>query len=110
MLLREKRGISRWKQPLLAPKLSPTSSKVLIDTLSSAVTADSLEKMEEASKTVFNRVEDLVGRSDENHSDDKAEHQTTRDRLRRPSGSSRECKATSLNINLRYWKLSRSNT
>lgn len=55
--------------------------KVLIDTLGSAVT-DSLEKMEEASKTVFGRVEDLLLKSDENHSDGKAEHQLTRDQLK----------------------------
>jgi hypothetical protein len=54
--------------------------KSLIDALGSAVT-DSLEKMEEASKTVFIRVEDLVNKSDENHSDEKAEHQLTRDQV-----------------------------
>lgn len=54
--------------------------KSLIDALGSAVT-DSLEKMEEASKTVFVRVEDLVNKSDENHSDEKAEHQLTRDQV-----------------------------
>lgn len=54
--------------------------KSLIDALGSAVT-DSLEKMEEASKTVFTRVEDLVNKSEENHSDDKAEHQMTRDQV-----------------------------
>lgn len=54
--------------------------KLLIDTLGSTVT-DSLEKMEEASKTVFSRVEDLVSRTDENHSDHKTEHQQTRDQI-----------------------------
>ncbi|KEY66995.1 hypothetical protein S7711_05115 [Stachybotrys chartarum IBT 7711] len=54
--------------------------KLLIDTLGSTVT-DSLEKMEEASKTVFSKVEDLVTRTDENHTDHKTEHQQTRDQI-----------------------------
>lgn len=54
--------------------------KLLIDTLGSTVT-ESLEKMEEASKTVFSRVEDLVTRSDDNHSDEKAQHEQTRDQV-----------------------------
>ena len=55
--------------------------KSLIDTLGSAVT-ESLEKMEEASKTVFSRVEDLMAKTDERHSDGKAEHQVTRDQIK----------------------------
>ncbi|KAF4123624.1 DNA repair exonuclease SbcCD ATPase subunit [Geosmithia morbida] len=54
--------------------------KILTDTLGSTVT-DSLEKMEEASKTVFTKVEELVSRSDEAQADGKAEHEQTRDRL-----------------------------
>ncbi|KAL7762250.1 hypothetical protein ACKLNR_008785 [Fusarium oxysporum f. sp. zingiberi] len=54
--------------------------KLLIDTLGSTVT-DSLEKMEEASKTVFTKVEELVARSEETHTEDKAEHQQTRDQI-----------------------------
>ncbi|PKS11966.1 hypothetical protein jhhlp_001262 [Lomentospora prolificans] len=54
--------------------------KLLIDTLGSTVT-ESLEKMEEASKTVFDRVEELVNRTDENHNDDKAQHEQTRDQV-----------------------------
>lgn len=54
--------------------------KLLIDTLGSTVT-ESLEKMEEASKTVFGKVEELVSRNDEIHTEDKAEHQQTRDQL-----------------------------
>ncbi|CAK7567697.1 MAG: hypothetical protein SEPTF4163_005665 [Sporothrix epigloea] len=54
--------------------------KLLIDTLGSAVT-DSLEKMEEASKTVFTRVDDMVSKADENHSEDKVQHQQTRDEV-----------------------------
>ncbi|KAF4447948.1 hypothetical protein F53441_8577 [Fusarium austroafricanum] len=51
--------------------------KLLIDTLGSTVT-DSLEKMEEASKTVFTKVEELVTRNEETHTEDKAEHLQTR--------------------------------
>ncbi|KAH8892498.1 hypothetical protein GQ53DRAFT_746042 [Thozetella sp. PMI_491] len=59
--------------------------KSLIDTLGTAVT-DSMEKMEEASKTVFDRVEDMVTKADELHSDDKAEHQMTRDQVKEAIG------------------------
>lgn len=59
--------------------------KSLVDTLGTAVT-DSMEKMEEASKTVFERVEDLVTKSDENHSEDKAEHQLTREQVQEAIG------------------------
>ena len=59
--------------------------KSLVDTLGTAVT-DSMEKTEEASRTVFNRVEDLVTKSDENHSDGKAEHQKTRDHVQEAIG------------------------
>ncbi|KAI0884505.1 uncharacterized protein GGS22DRAFT_143581 [Annulohypoxylon maeteangense] len=55
--------------------------KVLIDTLGSTVT-DSLEKMEEASKTVFEKVETLYGKTEENHADGKNEHQMTRDHVK----------------------------
>ncbi|KAH6656449.1 hypothetical protein BKA67DRAFT_654786 [Truncatella angustata] len=55
--------------------------KLLIDTLGSTVT-DSMEKMEEASKTVFTRVDDLFSKSEENHSDDKNEHSITRDQVK----------------------------
>ncbi|KAI1496280.1 hypothetical protein F5X99DRAFT_82443 [Biscogniauxia marginata] len=55
--------------------------KVLVDTLGSTVT-DSLEKMEEASKTVFERVEFLYGKSEDNHADGKVEHQMTRDQVK----------------------------
>lgn len=54
--------------------------KSLIDTLGSTVT-DSLEKMEEASKTVFTRVEDIVLKTDDNHTENKAEHAQTRDQV-----------------------------
>ena len=66
---------------MLGSKAIAEELKSLIDTLGSAVT-DSMEKMEEASKTVFTRVEDLLVKSEENHSDDKAEHQLTRDTVK----------------------------
>ncbi|KAK4239185.1 hypothetical protein C8A03DRAFT_14390 [Achaetomium macrosporum] len=59
--------------------------KSLVDTLGTAVT-DSMEKMEEASKTVFERVEDLVNKSDEHHTDGKAEHQLTREQVQEAIG------------------------
>ncbi|KAI5926065.1 hypothetical protein F4810DRAFT_622330 [Camillea tinctor] len=59
--------------------------KVLVDTLGSTVT-DSLEKMEEASKTVFEKVEILYGKSEDNHADGKMEHQMTRDQVKEVMG------------------------
>ncbi|KAI1099102.1 hypothetical protein F4804DRAFT_337567 [Jackrogersella minutella] len=55
--------------------------KVLVDTLGSAVT-DSLEKMEEASKTVFEKVETLYSKAENNHAEGKNEHQMTRDHVK----------------------------
>jgi hypothetical protein len=66
---------------MLGSKAITEELKSLIDTLGTAVT-ESMEKMEEASKTVFTRVEDLLVKSDENHSDGKAEHQLTRDHVK----------------------------
>jgi hypothetical protein len=54
--------------------------KLLIDTLGSTVT-ESLEKMEEASKTVFSKVEDLATRTEESQTEGKCEHQQTRDHV-----------------------------
>jgi hypothetical protein len=59
--------------------------KSLVDTLGTAVT-DSMEKMEEASKTVFERVEELVTKSDDNHTDGKVEHQLTREQVQEAIG------------------------
>ncbi|KAM0455901.1 hypothetical protein ACHAO4_003983 [Trichoderma viride] len=59
--------------------------KLLIDTLGSTVT-DSLEKMEEASKTVFTKVEEVASRSEETRNEGKADHQQTRDQLREAVG------------------------
>ncbi|KAI1262352.1 hypothetical protein F5Y18DRAFT_419010 [Xylariaceae sp. FL1019] len=55
--------------------------KSLIDTLGSSVT-DSLDKMEEASKTVFEKVEMLYSKAEDNHSDGLNEHQLTRDQVK----------------------------
>ncbi|KAK2780075.1 chromosome segregation atpase [Colletotrichum kahawae] len=66
---------------VLGTKAVAEDLKSLVDTLGAAVT-DSMEKMEEASKTVFDRVENLMAKSDENHTEDKAEHQQTRDHLK----------------------------
>ncbi|OAA54894.1 chromosome segregation ATPase family protein [Cordyceps fumosorosea ARSEF 2679] len=54
--------------------------KLLVDTLGSAVT-ESLEKMEEASKTVFEKVEELASKSGEAETGGKQEHQQTRDQV-----------------------------
>ncbi|KAI1341663.1 hypothetical protein F5Y15DRAFT_374904 [Xylariaceae sp. FL0016] len=65
----------------LGTKAVAEELKVLIDTLGSSVT-ESLEKMEEASKTVFEKVEVLYAKAEDNHSDDKNEHATTRDQVK----------------------------
>ncbi|KAK4173589.1 putative ATPase, partial [Triangularia setosa] len=52
--------------------------KQLVDTLGAAVT-DSMERIEEASKTVFERVEALVTKSDESQLEAKTEHSRTRE-------------------------------
>ncbi|KAK0386577.1 hypothetical protein NLU13_6412 [Sarocladium strictum] len=54
--------------------------RTLVDTLGSTVT-DSLEKMEEASKTVFSKVEDLSTKTDDIHTVEKSEHQQTRESI-----------------------------
>ncbi|KAI0518474.1 hypothetical protein F5B22DRAFT_653967 [Xylaria bambusicola] len=59
--------------------------KVLVDTLGSTVT-DSLEKMEVASKTVFEKVEMLYSKAEDNHAEGKSEHEMTRDKLKEALG------------------------
>ncbi|KAJ1338281.1 kinesin family member 11 [Microdochium nivale] len=54
--------------------------KVLVDTLGTAVT-ESLEKMELASQTVFDKTELLYSKAEENHIETKGEHQSTRDQV-----------------------------
>lgn len=58
--------------------------KLLIDTLGSTLT-DSVEKMDEASKTVFGRVEDTHTKLEEAHADIKTESQLTRDEIAKTS-------------------------
>jgi hypothetical protein len=59
--------------------------KVLIDTLGSTVT-DSLEKMEEASRTVFDKVEMMYSKAEDNHADGKNEHEMTREQVKQAIG------------------------
>ncbi|PSR87049.1 hypothetical protein BD289DRAFT_505765 [Coniella lustricola] len=66
---------------VLGTKAVAEELKSLIDTLGSTVT-ESLEKMEEASKTVFSQVEDMVSKTDDNHTHNKSEHAQTRDQVK----------------------------
>ncbi|KXJ96840.1 hypothetical protein Micbo1qcDRAFT_229643 [Microdochium bolleyi] len=54
--------------------------KALVDTLGTAVT-ESLEKMELASQTVFDKTELLFSKTEENHIDTITEHQATREQV-----------------------------
>ncbi|POR32328.1 Putative mitochondrial carrier [Tolypocladium paradoxum] len=65
---------------VVGTKATAEELKLLIDTLGSTVT-DSLEKMEEASKTVFSKVEELATRTEESQTDGKTEHQQTREHI-----------------------------
>lgn len=65
---------------VMSAKAVSDDLKILIDTLGSTVT-ESLEKMEEASKTVFEKVEDLSSKSDESRAEGQTEHQLTRDHV-----------------------------
>ena len=65
---------------VVGTKVVAEELKLLIDTLGSTVT-ETLERTEEASKTVFTRVEDLVTSTGENHTENKAEHEQTRERV-----------------------------
>jgi hypothetical protein len=60
--------------------------KLVIDTLGITLT-ESVDKMDEASKTVFNRVEDTFTRVEETHADAKAEHQLTREQVFKTLGA-----------------------
>ncbi|POS73807.1 hypothetical protein DHEL01_v207800 [Diaporthe helianthi] len=74
------------EESVVGTKAVAEELKSLIDTLGSTVT-DSLEKMEEASRTVFTRVEDMYLRSDDNHNENKAEHTQTRDQVKEAMGA-----------------------
>lgn len=65
---------------MLGTKAVAEDLKLLIDTLGTTLT-ESTEKMDEASKTVFSRVEDTYARVGDTHADGKAEHQQTRDQV-----------------------------
>ncbi|KAJ3494016.1 hypothetical protein NLG97_g4349 [Lecanicillium saksenae] len=65
---------------VLSTKTVSEELKLLVDTLGSAVT-ESLEKMEEASKTVFEKVEELASKSGDTEADGRNEHQQTRDQV-----------------------------
>lgn len=65
---------------MLGTKAVAEDLKLLIDTLGTTL-ADSVEKTDEASKTVFNRVDETFVRVEETHADAKAEHQLTREQV-----------------------------
>ncbi|KAJ8114915.1 hypothetical protein ONZ43_g4788 [Nemania bipapillata] len=70
---------------VLGNKVVTEEVKVLVDTLGSTIT-ESLGKMEEASKAVFEKVETLHSTAEENHADGKIEHQMTREQVRQAIG------------------------
>nr|CAD70298.1 related to transport protein USO1 [Neurospora crassa] len=59
--------------------------KTALEPLSGTVT-EAVEKMEVSSKTVFERVDELVCKADENHLDIKAEHALTREQVQEMTG------------------------
>lgn len=65
---------------MLGTKAVAEEMKLLIDTLGTTL-SESVERMDEASKTVFNRVDDTCTQIDEHHAETKAEHQLTRDEV-----------------------------
>ncbi|TAQ86229.1 hypothetical protein B7494_g5441 [Chlorociboria aeruginascens] len=71
---------------ILGTKAVAEDLKLLIDSLGTAL-SDSVEKMDEASKTVFSRVDDTFNRVEETHADAKAEHQLTRDQVFKTLGA-----------------------
>ncbi|RAL60976.1 hypothetical protein DID88_010072 [Monilinia fructigena] len=70
---------------ILSTKQVAEDVKGLLGTLSTAV-ADSAEKMDEAAKTVFNRVDETFARAEEIHADAKVEHQLTREQISKTLG------------------------
>ncbi|KAK6605942.1 chromosome segregation ATPase [Botrytis cinerea] len=70
---------------IISTKQVAEDVKGLLDTLISAVT-DSAEKMDEGSKTVFNRVDETFIRVEETHADAKVEHQLTREQVLKTLG------------------------
>ncbi|KAK5998006.1 hypothetical protein PT974_00375 [Cladobotryum mycophilum] len=85
-MLDEKAQAAEARDILTEASLSGTKAlteelKLLIDTLGATVT-ESLEKMEEASKSVFTKVEEFSTRTDEQYTEGKTEHQQTRDQVK----------------------------
>ncbi|KAM0313395.1 hypothetical protein ACHAO8_005493 [Botrytis cinerea] len=70
---------------IISTKQVAEDVKGLLDALISAVT-DSAEKMDEGSKTVFNRVDETFIRVEETHADAKVEHQLTREQVLKTLG------------------------
>jgi hypothetical protein len=71
---------------MLGTKAVAEELKLLIYTLGASLT-ESVDKMDEASKTVFNRVDDTFTRVEETHADAKAEHQLTREQVFKTLGA-----------------------
>jgi len=77
---------SEMEEALLGTKAVAEEMKLLVDVLGTTLT-DSVEKMDEGAKTVFNRVEDTFTRVEETHADAKAEHQLTREQVFKTLGA-----------------------
>ena len=72
--------VAETEAAMLATKAVAEELKILIDTLGTTLT-ESVEKTDEVSKTVFNRVDDTFSKVEETHADTKAEHQLTREQI-----------------------------
>ncbi|KAI9648307.1 hypothetical protein NHQ30_002939 [Ciborinia camelliae] len=70
---------------ILSTKQVAEDVKVLLDTLTTTL-IESTEKMDEAAKTVFNRVDETFARLEETHADAKVEHQLTREQILKTLG------------------------
>jgi hypothetical protein len=77
---------SETEAALLGTKAVAEDLKLLVDGLFTTVT-ESVDKMDEASKTVFNRVDETFTRVEETHADAKAEHQLTREQVFKTIGA-----------------------
>ncbi|KAG9234461.1 hypothetical protein BJ875DRAFT_509509 [Amylocarpus encephaloides] len=71
---------SKIEGAMLGTKAVAEELKLLVDTLGATLT-DSVEKMDEASRTVFSRVDETFTKVEETHADAKAEHQLTREQV-----------------------------
>ena len=72
--------VAETEAAMLATKAVAEELKILIDTLGTTLT-ESVEKTDEVSKTVFNRVDDTFSKVEETRADSKAEHQLTREQI-----------------------------